>query len=275
MSSASNSNPERLHELLADQALQGLNEDAARELDALLVAEPAVDVEAFERAAAALDQAIAAGANAEPLPSDVRKNLASAAHEWIATGAPADSGALEEPAEAPAVLARISWMPWFVAAASLTIATFVWITGATSRSAQPVPVAVAYDTFLNSAPADLVRVEWQVVAKNYDIPSDDFSGEVVWSGSAQQGYMVFDGLPPNDPGAEQFQLWIFDSTRGDSPPVDGGVFDVDSTGRVIVPIRPAIAVRNATAFAVTIEEPGGVVVSTQNRIATLAPVEQI
>jgi len=274
MSSESNSNPERLHELLADQAFQGLDEAGALELEALLVAESAVDVEAFDRAAAALDQAIALGTDAEPLPSHVRENLESAAQEWITTGAPADDRLGEEPAEAPAVIARVSWMPWLIAAASLMIAAFVWITGTTPQIAQPIPVAMAYDAFLNSAPADLVRVDWQAVAKNYDMPSDGFSGEVVWSGSVQQGYMVFEGLSPNDPDVEQFQLWIFDSTRGDSPPVDGGVFDVDSTGRVIIPIRPAIAVRNATAFAVTVEQPGGVVVSTQDRIATLAPVDQ-
>ena len=89
--------------------------------------------------------------------------------------------------------------------------------------------------------------------------------------SAQKGYMRFRGLAKNDPRVAQYQLWIFDKTRDDTYPVDGGVFDVDKdTGDVIVPIRAKINVNEATLFAVTIERPGGVVVSKRERIVVTA-----
>ena len=48
------------------------------------------------------------------------------------------------------------------------------------------------------------------------------------------------------------------------------VFDVSSTGEVIVPIAAKLRVDDATLFAVTIERPGGVVVSKRERIVVTA-----
>jgi len=96
-------------------------------------------------------------------------------------------------------------------------------------------------------------------------------GDVVWSDSAQAGVMRFRGLAVNDPGQEQYQLWIFDAARDERYPVDGGVFNVASdSGDVLVRITPRIPVSNATLFVVTVERPGGVVVSDRSRIAVLA-----
>jgi len=96
-------------------------------------------------------------------------------------------------------------------------------------------------------------------------------GDVVWSNSRQQGSMRFRGLAKNDSNREQYQLWIFDKNRPEATPVDGGVFDIASdVGEVIVPIDPKIRVTDAIMFAVTIERPGGVVVSLRERIPVLA-----
>ena len=75
--------------------------------------------------------------------------------------------------------------------------------------------------------------------------------------------MRFRGLAPNDSSESQYQLWIFDPTRADweAKPVDGGVFDVPDTGEVVVPIDAKLAVAETALFAITIEVPGGVVVS--------------
>ena len=266
MNSAPNSNPDRLHELLADQATQGLDAAEARELESLLLEHPEADAAEFERIAAAFDAGAFESAD-EPMPAALAQRLQATAEDWIATNS--DSAYSYE---GPAVIARLSWTPWLIAAASLALAAFVWI-GSPAPTGQPAPTAVAaFDSFIQSAPSDLVRVDWQPVAKNYEIPAEGFSGEVVWSGAEQKGFMVFEGLTPNDPAVEQFQLWIIDSTREGSPPVDGGVFNVDSSGRVVIPIRPALGIGAVAAFAVTVEEPGGVVVSTQDRVATLAPI---
>jgi anti-sigma-K factor RskA len=113
-------------------------------------------------------------------------------------------------------------------------------------------------------------VAWSSTA---DPASKAASGDVVWNASLQQGYMRFRGLAKNDPNVAQYQLWIFDKTRDDKYPVDGGVFDVDKeTGDVVVPIRPKIKVDDATLFAVTVERPGGVVVSKRERIVVTAKV---
>ncbi len=84
--------------------------------------------------------------------------------------------------------------------------------------------------------------------------------------------MVFTGLKPNDPKRQQFQLWIFDPTRADweAKPVDGGVFDVSSDGEVVVPIDAKLNVRETALFAVTLEVPGGVVVSERERLVLTA-----
>ena len=82
--------------------------------------------------------------------------------------------------------------------------------------------------------------------------------------------MLFDGMRVNDPSVEQYQLWIFDKNRDQAFPVDGGVFDVSSTGEVIVPISAKLHVDEPVLFAVTIEAPGGVVVSKRERIVVTA-----
>ena len=96
-------------------------------------------------------------------------------------------------------------------------------------------------------------------------------GDVVWDARTQTGYMRFVGLRRNDPSIEQYQLWIFDGRRDERYPVDGGVFDVRSgDGEVVVPIRARLPVGTPLAFAVTIERPGGVVVSDRSRVVVIA-----
>jgi anti-sigma-K factor RskA len=93
------------------------------------------------------------------------------------------------------------------------------------------------------------------------------SGDVVWSQSGQQGVLHLIGLPANDPRVEQYQLWIIDAEQ--KQPIDGGVFDV-AGGEGWIAIDPKLAVARPTAFAVTLEKPGGVVVSAQDRVVLVA-----
>lgn len=79
------------------------------------------------------------------------------------------------------------------------------------------------------------------------------------------------GLKSNDVRRWHYQLWIFDKTRDQRYPVDGGVFDVPAGAtEVFVPINARVPVGSAVMFAVTVEAPGGVVVSTRERVALLA-----
>ena len=115
--------------------------------------------------------------------------------------------------------------------------------------------------------ADVVQLAWQPLG-----PKPAVKGEVIWSDDRNEGFMRIKGLPVNDPSKSQYQLWIF---RGNDPaaephPVDGGVFNVASGGEVIVPIEAKLAVGHAGIFAVTVEKPGGVVVSGRDQIVALA-----
>lgn len=106
-----------------------------------------------------------------------------------------------------------------------------------------------------------------------DVASQGVMGDVVWDSESQTGYMRFSGLPANDPEENQYQLWIFDAARGEQYPVDGGVFNVPAgVAEVVVPILAKLPVSNPALFAVTIERPGGVVVSSRERIVVVAPV---
>lgn len=99
---------------------------------------------------------------------------------------------------------------------------------------------------------------------------EGMSGKVTWSDDKQEGYMTLTKLLTNDPQAKQYQLWIVDPERDDKP-VDGGVFDIPAgEDTVIVPIRSALAVNEPKAFVITLEQPGGVVVSKQETVVALA-----
>lgn len=115
----------------------------------------------------------------------------------------------------------------------------------------------------------VLRRNW---APGGDPAGRDVGGDVVWDARTQTGYMRFVGLRRNDPSSEQYQLWIFDARRDQRYPVDGGVFDVDDSGEAVVPIRARLPVGSPLMFAVTVERPGGVVVSDRSRLVVVARI---
>ena len=117
---------------------------------------------------------------------------------------------------------------------------------------------------------DSVYLDWSALEDPL-LQDAEVSGGVVWNTDMQEGYMRFVGLPANDSSKNQYQLWIFDRRLPDATPVDGGVFDVASAdGSVLVPIDPKLRVADAWRFAVTLEPPGGVVVSDREHLLLLA-----
>ena len=98
-------------------------------------------------------------------------------------------------------------------------------------------------------------------------------GYVSWRADRNSGYVVFEGLKPNDAKREQYQLWIVDADRDTRYPVDGGVFDVPNSDHPArVNVSPRLRVGHPAAFVVTVEQPGGVVVSDRGRIVAIAKV---
>ncbi len=157
---------------------------------------------------------------------------------------------------------------WLAAAASLLIAVYAWSTMSRSVEA-PRSLTERRATLLAQAP-DVVQLNWTATK---DPAAANASGDVVWSNARQEGFMRFRGLAPNDPSRSQYQLWIFDGQQDERYPIDGGVFDVEpASGDVLVPIRAALRVVDPKLFAVTVEKPGGVVVSSRERLPLLAEV---
>jgi anti-sigma-K factor RskA len=170
---------------------------------------------------------------------------------------------------------------WLAAAAAIAIAAVMFVSGNTGPQPATGPQANAGDATDAEADVserlaaleqrdDTISSDWNPWPNDPGNPgyagdASEVSGRVVWNDELQEGYMVFEGLDPNDPSEAQYQLWIV--TDGEQEhPVDGGVFDVPDDDRVIVPIDPKLAIqRTPAAFGVTVEKPGGVVVSDQDR----------
>ena len=161
-------------------------------------------------------------------------------------------------------VSRREWVAWLCAAAALLIAVAMW---SGSESAEKT-ASIAREELIRNTPS-ILQVDWSAGKTPFD---EHVSGDVVWDAISQKGYMRFENMPVNDPTVEQYQLWIIDPERDDEP-VDGGVFDITATGEVVVEIDAKLNVISPAAFAITIEKPGGVVVSTQERLPLLAAVQ--
>jgi hypothetical protein len=283
---------ERLYDLLADKALVGLSPEEANELGELLREFPGADDGSFERAASATAIAGLQG-RIDALPPRLAERIAHEAESSVPTmartpltdeGTVAMPGRPQPPVMTPRPAQVIPFQPpparplpvrqpsrWPVvvsllaAAACLALAIgVVW----KYRPREPVAIAPSAEREELVKKPGTSTIAWSATQ---DPASKTATGDVVWNASLQQGYMRFRGLAKNDPKVAQYQLWIFDKTRDDKYPVDGGVFDVDKdSGDVVVPIRAKIKVDEATLFAVTVERPGGVVVSKRERIVVTA-----
>ncbi|MEM7810909.1 MAG: anti-sigma factor [Planctomycetota bacterium] len=209
-------------------------------------------------------QTLAAVESGETIPEALRADIVAAAPGYL--GGPRETTSVEEPDDlrrdrryGPIAMTAIGW----ATAAALLVAMVVRSGDSVDRVGPPSLVDL-------KARPDTLVLGWSA---GTDPSGRDVTGEVVWSDSEQSGYMTFTGLSANDPADEQYQLWIFDAERDDRYPVDGGVFDVGQDGTTVVPIRAKLAVTRPTLFAVTVESPGGVVVSSRERLALLAAAE--
>ena len=157
--------------------------------------------------------------------------------------------------------------PWLATAAAVIVAIAGWWPLGPSQTSSALSLEAGYAALVA---ANALELDWTATE---DPTATGASGAVLWDAATQTGFMRFSGLAANDPTQFQYQLWIFDAERGEQYPVDGGVFDIPAgDGEVIVPIKAHLPIDEATLFAVTVERPGGVVVSSRERIAVLAAV---
>ncbi|MGD9588909.1 MAG: anti-sigma factor [Pyrinomonadaceae bacterium] len=271
---------ELMLDLLVEKFVYGLSDEDSKKLEGLGY-EPA-EAESIELTIATLGMVDLPAE--DQMPAHLYARLKGAAGEVIGAADAANAGA-EEPAPREIVLSGRpsgSWFGWLgwaaAAAASIALAVSLFIPRGgplVAGSALPTPTPEvrpdpARERQEMMRGGGIVVAEW---GKGNVDELASVSGDVVWSDQKQAGYMRFRGLPKNDTSKETYQLWIFDETQDPKTPIDGGTFDITSDGEVIVPIDAKLKAKNPSAFAITIEKPGGVVVSKREKIASLAAVK--
>lgn len=288
----SNYTEEQMLDLLSKQAMEGLNEEETRQLNAIL---EEIDAEfgddgSFELAAAAISM-VDLNTN-EPLPEHLQSKILADAEKIVGTRAHQVEREVEREPVRERVYAtpklgfwNMNWLGWagWTAAAAACIALIVnlWVTDKQIRDLQAqIPPSAPIREELTMAQLreqlmaspDIVKASW-APGNMKDVST--ISGDIVWSDSKQAGYMRFRGLPINDKNKETYQLWIFDETQDTKTPIDGGTFDVQENGDVVVPIHAKLKAARPAMFAITVEKPGGVVVSKREKIPVLAKVESL
>ncbi len=272
-----------LFDLLMQKAVYGLDEAGHVELEAYDPAMADAEFNSLELTAAAIS--IAGLSDEEPLPSHLYSKIEADAQRYV----------LQPQTELPwppppktvasydARSSSRSWFGWLgwaaAAAACIALAINIGLTRFQRVEVAQVPPTVEAPKALTPAEmrdemmrstANMTKANW---APGNVKDMKQVTGDVVWSDEKQAGYMRFRGLPVNDANKETYQLWIFDKTQDKATPIDGGTFDVNSDGEVVVPINAKLKAHGPEMFAITVEKPGGVVVSKREKIAALAKVE--
>ena len=263
-----NSMNDELLDLLTERALRGLSVADEEKLGKLLEAAGLKDSDDMELAVAAAWNAFAAAegtAETGQAPEGLRAKLLSEADAFFDDRSEAASVTNIESARSKrdAGLAEADTTPssgysgrlgWAVAAMLAVVVMFVLRPG---DEVETFDAVTARAELIAEYPGTAV-VEWA----QPEVPAyRTVTGDVVWNDERQEGYLRLAGMPANNPAVSQYQLWIVDPDR-DANPVDGGVFDIPpGGGEVIIPIDSKLSVSNPNAFAITREQPGGVVVS--------------
>ena len=283
---------EKLLELLADQAAFGLDENEAMELKKIKRQFPDWDEDvSLELAAAAIG--LSTLETKEELPSELRMKIFAAADNYFAP--PEESPkvlkftpktAVGDNAATTGIVRNVTetrtspwqWLGWAFAAAACVALAFTLL----SKPSKTPEIVRTPETVQTPQPelSTGQKLE-QSLAKATDkvtIPlknpknEKEIVGEMVWSNKEQKGYAHFTNLPVNDKSKETYQVWIVDEERDAKTPLSGGVFDVSQTGDVIVPVNAQLEVKKPKMIAVTVEKPGGVVVSKQEKVVALAKI---
>lgn len=284
---------EKMLELLSDKAIFGLTDAELAEFARLEKDFPELGDDSFELAAACLGMLNLD--TSEPLPAHLRTKIAASAEQYFASR-PAEVLAAAAPSAEKEEFQKTfefepkrsiwQWLGWAVAAAACVVmvvniyrtnkqmedlATTMKTEVDKLRSLNPTPApqltASQERAALLAAATDIVESAWG----DFDPKNPkNVQGDVVWSNSAQKGFVRFRNLPVNDKTKETYQLWIFDENQ--KHPVDGGVFDADEAGEIVIPITAKLKVQKPKMFAVTAEKPGGVVVSPLEKVMAVAKV---
>ena len=281
--------PPRLIDLMVEDATQGLSPQDKAELSAAITQDETIriEAEAYAMAATAIELSLNQPQQTEALPGALRKKLIATAtgHVQVDTSAPAfklsssTTDTPAPPATTPFSFTDGRMFGWYAAIAALVALAFVLTFEPTNQpttgpGSMPT-IAERFDQLATDR--GTITATWGFNADGGDPAYANTTGQVIWNADKQTGYMKLAGLPVNDPNEFQYHLWIVDASRDpeteNTNRIDGGVFDITTQGEVTVPINAKLLARDAAAFAITVEAPGGVVES-KGPLQALAVVEQ-
>ena len=284
----------RLLELLADRTVFGLVGEELMELEQLKKQFPDWEKDlSLELTAAAIG--LSNLEISEDLPSNLRTKIFANADEFFSRTedsqkvasfpAPPKNAVGSSATESVRTIVETEpsrpfwqWLGWAVAAAAcVALAINLWTTRPQTEIAKNPPPVQSPTPKLSAAQerAQLLSVASDAVKIPLADPKNakEILGEMVWSNQLQKGYARFSNLPANDVAKETYQLWIIDGEQNPkNPAISGGVFNISATGEVVIPIDPQVTVRKPTVIAVTVEKPGGVVVSAQEKVIAFAKI---
>ncbi len=275
-------------DLLTKKAVYGLDETEQLQLDEIDEGTAELEFSSLELTAAAIS--LAGFTDDEMMPAHLYSKILASSEEHLAADPMAATVAWPPAQDRPAVYETADeesrstpWFSWFgwaaAAAACIALALNIWFT-----RTQPVEIAKNQPPVNTPKTLSTVELRDQLLTATKDVIKAAWSegnvkglakvvGDVVWSDEKQTGYMTLKGLPANDKAKETYQLWIFDKTQDPKTPIDGGTFDVNADGEVVIPITAKLKALKPEMFAITVEKPGGVVVSQRGKIAAIAKVE--
>lgn len=280
---------EKVFDLLTERTVYGLSETEKKELEDLMKMFPEwQDDDSFALTAAAIN--LSAVPFGEEMPAHLKSKILSDSEKYFEkeedNGKVLQFDSKKQPGEMQAEssaglferLFGAKWLGWTVAAAACAaLALNLWLTRPQTTEIVKTPPPTATPV----APPSLTQQREQLVASASDVVTRSWSdfdpkkprgvqGDVVWSNSQQKGFVRFRGLPVNDKAKEAYQLWIFDDNQKN--PVSAGIFNVNQDGEVIIPMDAALQIQKPTMIGVTVEKPGGVVVSELGKVMAVAKV---
>ena len=276
-------NKEKMLDLLTAKATGRISEEEARQLKELEeMFSEFKDDHSFELAAAAIG--LINLKTDEPLPAHLRNRILDDAEQYLVADAKDISEQKSSETEeyqktltfAPkrSIWQSLGWV--FAAAACIALAVVIWnkprveYVQAPPPQITPTPTPNANEQRqqLLASSNDLVQKSWTDFDPKKPL---NVRGDFVWSNSAQKGFARFQNMPVNDKSKETYQIWIFDETQKN--PISAGVFDADQTGEIIIPMEAAIRVEKPTMIGITVEKPGGVMVSDLSKVMAVAKIE--
>ena len=291
MSNLSQEPNDSLIDLLIKQATEGLSADEQAVLDSTDPSIISARRESFELMLGALSAALMERLEAPPesLKADIEQQASTHfdGHPSQRRPGPEQHVAGQPVGGQNSISFSNARWAWLSAATCLVLAVIGWMRPSRVEVTTP-PVSVQLTVPAPKIPEPELPPVSRTVAQERDAllaraesltvslaPSKDpaalgVSADVVWDPATNSGFLHIVGLKPNDPAIKQYQAWVFDGLRDKRYPLDCALFNVPAdASEVIIPIQTAIPVRLAKAFAITVEQAGGVVVPDKVHVVAL------